>query len=52
LVPVYKGKGDPFVVKFVKLLEHTMKVVESRIPRQVKDDVLFGFIPVRVTVSE
>jgi len=59
LVPVYKGKGDPMdcgSYRAVKLLEHTMKIVErileSRLREQVNiEELQFGFMPGRGTVD-
>ena len=52
VLPIYKGKGDPMgcgSYRGIKLLEHTMKVVErifeDRIRQQIDiDDMQFGFM--------
>jgi len=52
VLPIYKGKGDPMECgsyRGIKLLEHTMKVVERifehRILQQIEtDDMQFGFM--------
>ena len=59
LVPVYKGKGDPFVCgsyRAIKLLKQPMKVLErvleKRIICQVSiDNMQFGFIPGKGTTD-
>ena len=48
LVPIFKGKGD----LRVKLLEHTIKIVEKVLERRILDSInvdtmLFGFMPGR-----
>jgi hypothetical protein len=58
-VPIYKGKGDPLECgsyRAVKLLEHTMKVVErvleKRIREQIKiEEMQFGFMPGKGTTD-
>lgn len=59
ILPIYKGKGDPVdcgSYRAIKLLEHTMKVMErileKRIRDQVKiDDMQFGFSPGKSTMD-
>jgi len=59
VIPIFKGKGDPMdcgSYRAVKLLEHTMKlmerILESRIREQVNiDEMQFGFMPGKGTVD-
>ena len=55
LVPIFKGKGDVRSCntnRGVKLLEHTMKMVERVLERRIRelviiDSMQFGFMPGR-----
>ena len=59
LVPIFKGKGDVrncSTYKGVKLLEHTMKIVERVLERRIRelvniDPMQFGFVPGRGTTD-
>jgi len=47
-LPIYKGKGDPMECgsyRVIKLLEHSMKVVENIFQQQTEvDHMQFGFM--------
>ena len=59
VIPVYKGKGDPLdcgSYRPIKLLEHSMKVMERVIERRLReivqvDEMQRGFMPGRSTVD-
>ena len=59
VVPIFKGKGDVMdcgAYRGVKLLEHTMKIVERVIEKRIRelvkvDDMQFGFMPGKGTTD-
>ena len=59
LVPIFKGKGDVRncnTYRGVKLLEHSMKIVERVLKRRIRelvniDPIRFCFMPGRVTTN-
>jgi hypothetical protein len=59
VIPVYKGKGDPLECgsyRPIKLLEHSMKVMERVLERRLRelvhvDEMQRGFMPGRSTVD-
>ena len=59
ILPIYKGKGDPLdcgSYRPIKLLEHSMKVLERVLERRIRDqvkidDMQFGFTPGKSTTD-
>ena len=59
VVPIFKGKGDARscgAYRGVKLLEHTMKIVEKVLERRMRgvvevDEMQFGFMPGKGTID-
>ena len=59
LVPIFKGKGDPFCpnsCKGIKLLEHAFKLYEKVLDGRLQevadiDKMQYGFMPKRGTVD-
>ena len=59
VVPIFKGKGDVMncgSYRGVKLLEHSMKIIERVLQRRIRalvdfDEAQFGFMPRKVTID-